>query len=1641
MKLKSDLKQVCMKILIKFRNSLNSSIFIYILYIFLKLLPLILLTHEWKVIKEGNMKFISYLFLSTYLVDNKTLTNIFLALSLLLTIVPGIILLSLLAKIKEKKFFRKLFAIILNLSYYFSFFLVQYSYEIFTCFGLQEQCENSICQINYGLYLPFSLIFILLLIFMNTLMVLIIYKPHFILPYNYIGFIDSIGIKWVVLAILQSIAALEHFIPFTYMLYLKIFIRFSFMIYYFYFVYNNSLIREEFELFILSFCFFSCIFEFGVLHLFINIDIDVLNSAPLSVTNLYDTKVFLLKLAIQVMLSVIIILFMRNRRYRNDIGLFNFTRGGKKSTYFCYFNLIYSSLYFLKNQSSNQKDETEILKFYNQVIDHHVGCVFEDCFCRQLVLKYYKIMDSNETKPKLQKLFKLVINELENLVHTNIQKVKDSDPFDTFQLLLIDVLYNLYFKKHFVKSFFNIQQIENLSVYRRSRLIQLQIHFLKYEVIFGFIKHYEQTDNRQYKVMNLNYKKCAFNWKIEASIVNCLISYKSIVQKFFEKTIKYEDFHKSLTQFYTEFSKNEKLIEKGLSRQFDENMNISLKFLYFNNFFNNKKFLELKDLYLKNPKSILSNLNNKSQLENMIIRHTKNREFIIEYLSPNFSQYIGYSTNDILGKELHEIMPTGFKEVHYNHVKNHIANNKMTLTDKEVFFLDSSGYMVMFNISGSVLLTLEEEFYIYTQLQCLTDYFTDNNVASLCCDDRGFIRHIDIRFENVFVYKNALINMIPINFFTEILERSKQDIEKKLENGAYTISLTYEQVIQKFAMIDYDKLWDYDNLGHIQFTDEFKFDKLKYATGTKIDIVIEKRSLTDTTSVPKQQLFFYVVKLLLKGGQYSSLIQNDYTELIHSLIKTAVLEDNLYVRNIFPKMKYYSLLALDKCDETLCIKHDEIKSLSYETVLGELRKKKYKAIYKNYNININIILLLIALACFTGVYYYLNTYKNSIIDQTLDLLYLDENLFNLGNYLYLASSISIQIFLNKNRNNSDSNSYNITQYNTYIDEISRFYLNSEKTFEKYYYKLDGYILDNVKYIFTDDINVKYLDLDWVLKSEARTLEQVIKQLFIKFRRMDNEGSNIDISYYPAKKAEYFGIPNYLDQNIVFIIENIIPTISEKLDSLFEHSSTVINSYIGYGKFLHTIITSILSLVLICFIVYQIYIYKKIQYVLFVRYFTTHNIIKFHHFYLFKKLQIFEEFMKDFTVDNFRKSKNINLLDYTAKNLSPELYTKTLTNHNDTVNTLQTSFNNTLGLPAGKIKSSKILSISFLNNILKGKKKEKITPQPTLQGNKDTSVNGVNTTINKTLAPMLGNNTSNLTINKKDSDDKNEFIINKNQFQTSTKISKYFITSLVIIFVLISTCILLILKAASGYNLIYNNYYFMQAITTQNLYLRKLILIYQINFIKNIELKDSENNNLFFKYNDEYLQKQLLVTNITNSNNFGFESFIEVKASMETSEMCSIIANLTTVANLDEKFVPTCLAMGNGVNEKGYSIMVNQIYHLIFFLHNDLIYKLQNRIKYDFEDIFKDQNYRDIIEDSFYILLDIDEIYTKLLSEYNIDSVGRSSDIQNASLFLLLGEIWIIFVTFLVFFKYSYSKSRELIIKIEQVIANTISCKL
>ena len=141
-------------------------------------------------------------------------------------------------------------------------------------------------------------------------------------------------------------------------------------------------------------------------------------------------------------------------------------------------------------------------------------------------------------------------------------------------------------------------------------------------------------------------------------------------------------------------------------------------------------------------------------------------------------------------------MPEELGDAHYKHITSFINKNNLFIKNKEIFIVSAQGLILMFKISGSVLLTLNEELHMYVQVKNLSDYYKKKNISYAFSLENGDIVKIDSLFKNVFIYDNSMINILKLNFF-EVFNLNKDLFLDKLKNNKYFLKLSHELILSK----------------------------------------------------------------------------------------------------------------------------------------------------------------------------------------------------------------------------------------------------------------------------------------------------------------------------------------------------------------------------------------------------------------------------------------------------------------------------------------------------------------------------------------------------------------------------------------------------------------------------------------------------------------------------------------------------------------------------------------------------------------------------------------------------------------------------------------------------------------------------
>ena len=262
----------------KIRLKHNSLRVFKCLFLFTKLIPSFIITHDWNILHtKGISKYLFELSFGPLIhrINSVTLLIALLTLFFLLSVIPCIILIIYYHRFKKYDFFlfnkRPTFNICVTILYFIPFLMSQYIFSICVeIFFLKDHDSNfnNTYLIILGILSSLLIIFIIALsVFLSIIFIGPFYTTGKVLVCN-IGRIEA---KWIFYAICQGISRVEYHIDFDIMMYIKSATRGVYALYYIYYLINvNRYLRCKNEIVnvLLGMGFVSSIGEFAVMYSF-----------------------------------------------------------------------------------------------------------------------------------------------------------------------------------------------------------------------------------------------------------------------------------------------------------------------------------------------------------------------------------------------------------------------------------------------------------------------------------------------------------------------------------------------------------------------------------------------------------------------------------------------------------------------------------------------------------------------------------------------------------------------------------------------------------------------------------------------------------------------------------------------------------------------------------------------------------------------------------------------------------------------------------------------------------------------------------------------------------------------------------------------------------------------------------------------------------------------------------------------------------------------------------------------------------------------------------------------------------------------------------------------------------------------------
>jgi len=1271
---------------------------------------------------------------------------------------------------------------------------------------------NSSFNINVS-WAVVSIIYIILILIINYFINLTIKSCNSLELKDFKGEFDKSDKFWMFLLAINIFVCFEIYFQINiYLFYLKLALRICFILYFLFDIRYNPSYLDITELFYKTYCFLACLGEFIYIKDFLNsfsfdLKVDLINHSSINFSQeniikypflyYYTLDFMVLKIIIYLVLAYSLVFIKQKLDYEKVL---NFVQNTKNPNgLYEYYSELFIILYKLKNESITNQVKFHG-EFFNKLKNHIDLCKINYCQCslyRQKVEDHFYQISKNSKK--------FYENFIISFIEINLNALKNNPKLNNsvnIQVLILDSLFNFYFKKFYVTSFFNLEKLLSQKSIKFKKSASLKLKLFKMEIISSFIENnnaIKNGKNQYFKYLYTSFNSFLTLQKIQENSLKSFELYRDVNNNLNQKICdyNYNEFKNDLNKFYTHILNFDKKIHylenlnksKNVNRNHDStdfndkmllrNIKIYLKFFHNRDYLNeemsrnnissastNNKNLSINSANSKLPykkssikikknssikesnNNMISNLQNqidyngdiispsrkvshlninynenkpiknsiismnipknfnlsvdkmedkkpKEQIESLIIRQTKEKKLILDKVSPNFAEDLNYKCSELIGKEIDSFLPFDFIEYHHSHVLNFLNKNNLLVKNKEIFFTGKNGYCINYLISGTIILTLDDEVIFYVELKKIStmveNYF---DKVYLCCDLAGEIMAFDKGTRDLMFVDSESINIIKPNFFKNFLNISNQKLD--FEKEQLILEISYIRLLRHIYQFDYAKIIDKKEFSTNNFNLTRLDDNIKLfydqKINLKIPIILKKRNLL-------KKYFFYDVRM-------------DFTEVKNVVLKQKprflCLNPSKYSRKKSEKSKLNDPPEIIMYDQ---ISNIEIKQRSIENI-GLLTKtyldsevKEGKSLNNfnkilfffqflsdqnlftnNIGVSLNIVkkineisyffknsmnfemkikTKLISSLFFIFVYcsfaFFINTANDVIFEETKKFQDFSHLLVILkGLSLTITNSIFAIVFI-KNKLEKEEFEYplnNIIINNSVAYHIDRIQQYSEIA-QKYIYDLNLLYFENSNLLFENNYNTNFADnsnkllendfnrnfeiqvlnYDWTISKDNYTLSKYFTfQHHFCSQLNSSDVKNSDFFLYNFTYNDYKSAISQNDRTVYYFKENVIDIINLNMNKAIISIFRNFEVYLSKNIIIVIILYISAFSIIIFYILINICLFRKRFRTLYLKYYNLFNLIKVFNNENLKKTNMIIEIISDFTEEGLNKLK-------------------------------------------------------------------------------------------------------------------------------------------------------------------------------------------------------------------------------------------------------------------------------------------------------------------------------------------------------------------------------------------------------------------
>ena len=820
-------------------------------------------------------------------------------------------------------------------------FLSQHIIELFS-YIIFAMCiktnETTIFLDNLGMGKFFFLVInIILIIYLN------IYTFYYIAVINYPFFSQSHSIqifqnKWfkvfiVLIFNFQSVSLVSIFSENKEYKIIIVFLLLFFLLCtyaaYYQSFFNESTFLSKLFHFCFYMCLVSCIFELYFHYGYF----------PNGISSNELTQKFLIEIIFAYIIMKLFKLIL-NRKFEKELEKILFTKQKK----ICVEPYLYLCTTMLKSITNNKKLEIII----NIIQKHKVNCKEIACSCHKssYTLRYENIENiiiqnkTHLTHEQFYILYKDIIIIIENEIYNMLVTISKMNKLvECCQILLLHVEYMCFFsmnipfgcyliekylkkigkdipfmlrfqlyqlKRHFITQykkslFYNSLDID-IQVKKKSHLQQNWAKellsywkFYKYQkIVLGIYKLLEKCVEDFLSILDLGQikkKTILFFYGIGSSSHNTYLKDKLSFQTIVQTCRQFQKSHEKLIEdLVVNFSRDNKLMNVHVCYLLSVYFYTICKEIPFqvskvfqndkrHDYFSGDKFQSFSEKGFNHP---------------IVATFEDNKTFKIQFICKYLNSLLGYEPNELIGKDINQLIPKSLWAPHQICMRNQILRKKQKFLQKEKFMIDKKGYYIPIRITFGSFPTLSKSIIIISNIEEIS---FPQNYTFIVLDSFGNFLTYSKTLENKFVINKEIISKNKFNFFSyfnlneNILEPFKKSLAE-IENGAKKIrSLHINRISLK------------------QLGEEGNLDS-KINNVEELTFIYDKNRLRNALEK---------IKNWLKESQNDIVLLNKIRlqeKLFEHFQNTSNYRSNLNLLNVFKKQLLGFKMKIGSCDST-----------------------------------------------------------------------------------------------------------------------------------------------------------------------------------------------------------------------------------------------------------------------------------------------------------------------------------------------------------------------------------------------------------------------------------------------------------------------------------------------------------------------------------------------------------------------------------------------------------------------------------------------------------------------------------------------------------------------------------------------------